>query len=190
MLLYGTLYQLEQSLSILPWIPPDTTRSCLGGNPFGSALRAASYPTRCISELSKDQRFQGGKKKLLNDLKAEMGQIDPKHNRRVKECWLLATCYRPECISLGYCHIPWQSLANRICGQPHIRFYCGRVCYSVTMPMKWLISSMLRTVVCVCVRERCLVLCCALCKGHMFDRLLDLDHRRLRVADTDQNSVK
>lgn len=38
---------------------------------------------------------------------------------------------------------------------------------------------------CVCVR--CLVLCYDLCKGHMFDRLLDLDSRCLRVADTDQN---
>lgn len=45
----------------------------------------------------------------------------------------LALCFRPERISLGYCHIP---LAHRICGQPHIQFYCGRVCYHVRMPMK------------------------------------------------------
>lgn len=50
---------------------------------------------------------------------------------------------------------------------------------------------MLRTVEGVCVYVCvCLVLYSALFKRHMFDRLLDLDQRPLRVADTDQTSVK
>lgn len=64
-----------------------------------------------------------------------------------------------------------ESPARRICGQTHIHFYCGRVCEKA--------SGVIDTVyVCVCV-----CVCCALYKGHMFDRLLDLDHRHVRVAD-------
>ena len=61
------------------------------------------------NEMRKTQRSHRGEERLTiasDNSIAEMGHTDLQHNGRVNWCWSLAVCFRPECISLGYCHIP------------------------------------------------------------------------------------
>lgn len=114
---------------------------------------------------------------ISDNSKAIMGQTDPQHNGAVNWSQSSAACFRPEYIFLGYCHIPMNLLPTESVVSRTYSFIEG-VCEN---------ANEVKNIIYVCVCVVCLVLCWALCKGHMFDRLLYLDLSRLHVADTDQN---